>query len=226
MPRMISADIEASLRQRIEAGDWPDRLPNERDLAAEYGVARNTVRIAIDRIAGDGLLTRKVGQGTFLSRGTRDEFTDLLRRLVGVSPIDMMAVRNIIEPRAAALAATNASAADLDGIAAAHDAARAAETMAGFEHWDGALHQRIFAGSRIELLTHLHAILLIVRSQDLWLQIKRRSFTAERRLAYCAEHAAIVAALRQRDAEAAEAAMRVHLDTVARNLFAGNGRAP
>jgi DNA-binding transcriptional MocR family regulator len=40
------------LRRRIEAGEWSDtrRLPNERDLAAEYRVARNTLRSAIDKV--------------------------------------------------------------------------------------------------------------------------------------------------------------------------------
>ena len=52
MPRRVSSDVETSLRQRIEAGEWSEslRLPNERYLASEYGVARNTVRSAMERI--------------------------------------------------------------------------------------------------------------------------------------------------------------------------------
>jgi DNA-binding FadR family transcriptional regulator len=95
--------------------------------------------------------------------------------------------------------------------------------METFEHWDAELHQRIFAGSRNELLNHLHEILRLIRSQDLWLDIKRRSFSPARRLVYCDEHKAIVEALLRRDADVAAAAMRAHLDTVSRNLFAGNG---
>ncbi len=221
MPKLVSADVEASLRQRIAGGEWQadNRLPNERDLAAEYGVARNTVRAAIDRIAAEGGLVREVGRGTFLKQAAPPDLRAIIGKLTGVSPIDMMAVRGILEPRAAALAATNASASELDSIAAAHAAASAAEEMEAFEQWDGAFHQRIFTGSRIELLNYLHDILLLIRNQDLWVQIKRRSFSPARRLAYCAEHAAIVQALMQRDAGAAEAAMRAHLDTVARNLF-------
>jgi DNA-binding FadR family transcriptional regulator len=132
-------------------------------------------------------------------------------------------VRQIFEPRAAALAATNASAGDLGAIAAAYDASVEAVEIETFEHWDAELHQRIFAGSRNELLNHLHEILRLIRSQELWLEIKRRSFSAERRLVYCREHRGIVEALMRRDAEAAAAAMRVHLETVSRNLFAGNG---
>jgi DNA-binding FadR family transcriptional regulator len=225
MPKLIAAEVAQSLRQRIDSGEWSDtgRLPNERVLAGQYKVARNTLRSAIDKVAADGSVTRQVGRGTFLRHDSRDDFLKIVQKLTGVSPIDMMAVRQIFEPRAAALAATNASADDLSEIAAAHGASIDALDMETFEHWDAELHQRIFAGSRNELLNHLHEILRLIRTQDLWLDIKRRSFNSERRLIYCSEHGALVDALIHRNAEAAAAAMRVHLDTVGRNLFAGNG---
>ncbi|MBL7537619.1 GntR family transcriptional regulator, partial [Escherichia coli] len=46
---------------RLEAGT---ALPPERDLAADYGVSRITIRKAIAELAEDGLLTRKQGAGT------------------------------------------------------------------------------------------------------------------------------------------------------------------
>jgi len=227
MPKLVAAEIEHSLRRRIGSGEWSQtrRLPNERELAAEYNVARNTVRSAIDKIAADGSVTREVGRGTFLRHDISLDFSTIIQKLTGVSPIDMMAVRQIFEPRAAALAATNASASDLREIDAAYSASADAVEMATFEHWDAELHQRIFAGSRNELLNHLHEFLRLIRSQDQWLDIKRRSFSPERRQAYCQEHAAIVEALMRRDAEAASTAMRAHLDNVSRNLFGGAGFA-
>ncbi len=227
MPKTVAAELAHSLRQRIDSGEWSatHRLPNERDLAAEYKVARNTVRSAIDKIAADGSVMRQVGRGTFLRQDNRSDFTNIIHNLTGVSPIDMMVVRQILEPRAAALAATNASVRDLNEIAAAHTASADAVEMETFEHWDAELHQRIFAGSRNELLIHLHEILRLIRNQDLWRDIKRRSFSPERRLVYREEHKTIFEALMRRDAEAASIAMRAHLDTVSRNLFAANGSA-
>src|SRR5882762_6911443 len=106
MPKNVAAEVAHSLRQRIESGEWSEtrRLPNERELAAEYSVARNTVRSAIGKIAADGTVTRHVGRGTFLRHDSRDDFLNIIRKISGVSPIDMMAVRQIFEPRAAALA--------------------------------------------------------------------------------------------------------------------------
>src|SRR3984885_13266010 len=125
MPKLVAADVEQSLRHRIESGEWSAtrRLPNERELAAEYNAARNTVRSAIDKIAADGSVTREVGRGTFLRHDSRLDFMNVVQKLTGVSPIDMMAVRQIFEPRVAALAATNASASDLRDIVQAHSAA-------------------------------------------------------------------------------------------------------
>ena len=221
MPKQAAHDVEHSLRRRIERGEWrhTKRLPNERELATEYGVARNTIRAAIGRIVEEGALSRQVGRGTFLVDGANLGAVDLLGRLVGASPMDMMAVRSIFEPRAAALAATQASAGELDAIAAAHAAAVNALDVEGFERWDAELHQRIFAATRNDLLSGLHELFRLIRNQDLWIDIKRRSFTPKRRARYCEEHDEIVAALLRRDAARASRAMLAHLKTVEINLM-------
>ena len=108
---------------------------------------------------------------------------------------------------------------DLNAIAAAHEKAVEAEGFEPFEQCDAAFHELIFIASRNELLAALHAMLRLIRSQEQWLGIKRRSFTPGRRADYCDEHAAIVRALLCRDAEAAEKAMLMHLDSVGRNLL-------
>ena len=124
MPKIVARNIEGSLRDRIAAGEWSSsgRLPAERDLAAEYGVARNTVRRAVEAIANEGTVARQIGRGTFLNGGT-SELATIIQRVTGVSPADLMAVRLIVEPQAAAIAAKNASLSDLQAIADAHQQA-------------------------------------------------------------------------------------------------------
>jgi DNA-binding FadR family transcriptional regulator len=221
MPKHVATEVAHSLRRRIEAGEWSDtrRLPNERDLALEYRVARNTMRRAMDAIAADGTVTRHVGRGTFLKIDDRSEIFAILQSISGTSPVDMMAVRMILEPRAAALAATNASARELQDIATAHAESLKSAEMETFEHWDAELHQKIFVGSRNDLLGHLHDLMRLIRGQAPWLDLKRRSFSEERMQIYCREHAQVVEALLRRNPEEAAAAMRAHLDTVHRNLF-------
>ena len=57
MPKNLAAEVAHSLRQRIDSGEWSDtrRLPNERELAAEYSVARNTLQARLTRLPPTGL---------------------------------------------------------------------------------------------------------------------------------------------------------------------------
>jgi DNA-binding FadR family transcriptional regulator len=220
MPKLIAIDLERSLRRRIASGEWRQtlRLPNERALAEEYGVARNTIRAAVGRIVRDGVLTREVGRGTFLSDMQDHSFHRVIQGLLGASPLDVMAVRMIVEPRAASLAAARGSASELEVIAAAHAGASQAEKCEDFERWDAEFHQRIFAATRNELLHGFHDLLRLIRSQELWVEIKQRSFSPERRSRYCGEHGAILGALLKRNADEASRAMLIHLQSVERNL--------
>ena len=59
----------------------------------------------------------------------------------------------------------------------------------------------------------------ILRNQSPWFEMKKRSFSEERRQTYCAEHEQILDRLLRRDPEGARAAMLAHLQTVARNLL-------
>jgi GntR family transcriptional regulator len=61
------------------------RAPSERQLAAEFGVTRMTVRQAVDALVVEGVLERVRGSGTFVARGRGDcQFTsyteEMLRR--------------------------------------------------------------------------------------------------------------------------------------------------
>lgn len=213
--------LAQAIRARAEGGEWAGstRLPTERDLAQEYGVARNTVRRAFERLEQEGLLTRRVGRGTYLRDAAPEGLAGIVARMEGTSPADMMEVRLLLEPAAAAFAATNASAAELAAIARAHDSAVAATAMPDFEAWDAEFHHLVFACTRNDLLRELHAILRVLRDQPRWFEMKKRSFTEERRQLYCDEHRAIVEALTARLPERASAAMRAHLVTVQRNLL-------
>jgi GntR family transcriptional regulator len=70
----------------IDACAEGDRVPAERELAAEWGVARMTLRRALDELVADGLIVRRQGYGTFVARPrmvhqlSMHSFTDALRR--------------------------------------------------------------------------------------------------------------------------------------------------
>jgi GntR family transcriptional regulator/MocR family aminotransferase len=63
--------IASQLRERIHAGTLPDgtRLPPSRELAAQLGVARNSVVDAYEELLADGLLEGQGRRGTFVRAG-------------------------------------------------------------------------------------------------------------------------------------------------------------
>jgi GntR family transcriptional regulator len=70
--RPLYAQVRDALIERIRTGGWtPGQLiPNEFDLAAEFGVSQGTARKALDALAADGLLVRRQGRGTFVVEHT------------------------------------------------------------------------------------------------------------------------------------------------------------
>ncbi|MCG7320813.1 GntR family transcriptional regulator [Arsenicicoccus bolidensis] len=89
-----SRRLARELRGQITAGDLApgDKLPSERALAAEHGVARNTAREAVRLLADEGLVTAEHGRGVFvrgknrLMRFGQRRYARTLRRETGLSP--------------------------------------------------------------------------------------------------------------------------------------------
>lgn len=66
-PTTKHRSIHAELRGLIDELAVGDALPPERALAAELGVARMTLRRAVDELVRDGRLVRRHGSGTFVA---------------------------------------------------------------------------------------------------------------------------------------------------------------
>ncbi len=67
---------EAILSGRLNAGT---RLPSTRELADELSLARNTVLNAFDQLYAEGYLTRRVGDGTYVSKELPDDLLHVKR---------------------------------------------------------------------------------------------------------------------------------------------------
>lgn len=66
----LYAQIVSEVRRRMNDGALKigDRLPANRELARSLGVNRNTVTTAYAELAADGLISSRVGSGTYISR--------------------------------------------------------------------------------------------------------------------------------------------------------------
>jgi DNA-binding GntR family transcriptional regulator len=97
--RPISATeaVAATLRERIfDGGIEPGaRLP-ELELAADFGVARPTVRAAIQTLTHEGLLTRERNRSAYVPKLGQDDVLDLFSVRI---PLECLIVREVLERR-------------------------------------------------------------------------------------------------------------------------------
>ncbi len=152
------------VNRSISDGSWRagDKLPTERELEKRFGIARNTLRKGMRVLAEQGKIVRHVGRGTFVTRSTMNDAghgavslehdgRDLVRRIHGASPVEIMEIRILIEPPVIELAATRATAGDLTEMMECLGRGEAAETVAEFEQWDGKFHVKILEAARNQL---------------------------------------------------------------------------
>ncbi len=69
-PDYTYVQVANHLAGRIELGEFSTRLPAERALAEEYGVAYQTLRHAMGILRERGLIITRHGRGTFVVSGT------------------------------------------------------------------------------------------------------------------------------------------------------------
>jgi len=62
------ARIAKQLESDISDGIYVDKLPNERELCAKFGVSRNTINQALHQLEDLGLIFRKHGSGTYIRK--------------------------------------------------------------------------------------------------------------------------------------------------------------
>lgn len=67
--------VAAALRRRIETGEWKpsEQISTLEQLEVEFGVARVTVRQAVELLERDGLVMRQQGRGTFVNDTVNDK---------------------------------------------------------------------------------------------------------------------------------------------------------
>lgn len=106
VPAAIVEAVIGDIREgRYRVGD---RLPPERHLAAAAGVSRGSVREALAELARRGIIERRQGSGsTVIGLGEHDDLAGRIRA-AGSDLQNATELRDIVEPRIAALAAYRA----------------------------------------------------------------------------------------------------------------------
>ncbi|WP_207005372.1 FadR/GntR family transcriptional regulator [Trinickia mobilis] len=220
--------LAAYLIEEIASGRMGDgiKLPAERHLSEQFGASRGAVRRVLQNLKDRGLITQSVGSGTYVRPGaarslpasSQMQAEEQELSVQQTSPAELMEARLLIEPLMPKLIAWKATTADFDKMAECIERSEAAQSIEEFEHWDGELHRAFAIATHNSFFMKILDLTNRVREQGEWGRLKSMSLTAERRREYEAQHRAIVAALRDRDADAASHVLAEHLRQVQRNL--------
>lgn len=217
--RSAPDDIADELRVRINGGQLGpgDRLLTERQLAAQLGVSRISLREAIRLLIGQGYLVSKRGNsgGTFVTDLHEPQLA-WLRRIRNDPEwvVDLMQFRKAIESRTASQAATRHSAQDMRDMRAAIKETAEPPSRGLFRQADHRFHLAIARASRS---ARLESAVIQTRG-ELFVPVDSLTYQDQFRQS-AHEHAAIADAIATRNPARAAAAMEDHLESSLRALF-------
>jgi DNA-binding FadR family transcriptional regulator len=214
--------ISAYLRRAIETGAYSegDRLPPERQLALTFDAARSTVRRALDQLEKAGLVSRRLGSGTYVGSSGGPQGADLADR---ISPLQLVEARLAVEPFTTRLAVLHATRRHLDDMEAVLLRAEAStEDKDSFSRWDGEFHLMIAQASGNPLLLTVYRQINQVRIHAQWDAMKEKILTPDVIIGYNRQHRGIFNALNERDAVTAQALITEHLEKARDDLLRAN----
>lgn len=200
-PKRLSDSVYQYLADGISAGRWRtgDKLPSEAELCQELDASRSTVRSAIERLNGLGLVQSFQGKGTFVSNLVPREHAEAVLHINGASRLDVFEFRKIIESESVALAAIRATAEDVAELEKSILAMAGADTLRDIAEHDMHFHQLIarcsgnmiiqgiydvmrptYAEMFMTNVTHMHKF-GVTQHREILLAIQRRNMDAARR---------------------------------------------
>lgn len=194
------------------------RLPPERELARLLALSRGAVRSALQVLEDEGRISRIQGKGTFIGAPPARAVRDIEVLQGRTNPMEVMEARRELEPILARLAALRCTRDDIQAMRRFGLRASEAADAEAREAWDSALHRRLAKASGNAVLLALFDVVDRVRQDPTWRSLRERVRSRDRIALYVEQHERIIAAIADRDAPAAETAMRDHLEHVAASL--------
>jgi DNA-binding FadR family transcriptional regulator len=209
--------LAARLREMILSSGLAEGtpLPPERELVAQSGLSRASVREALRVLETEGLVLTRAGRngGSKVRRPGRESISrsfELFVRSHGVRFEALLEAREAIEPAAARLAAIHRSDDDLTELTRIHRDFEASSSAAAHLHHNLEWHRAVVRASRNELLiTFFNAIADAINA----VAESHSLFSPEVHGEVVRVHARVLAAIAARDPDAAFRRMQGHLGT-------------
>lgn len=214
--RLTDGAIER-LRDLIRSGELPPgaRLPPEQKLAAQLGMSRNSMREAVKALELVRVLDSRPGDGTYVTslapRLLLQGFSSAVDLLQDDTLLDVMQIRQMLEPAATAAAVAHMTGVHLARLAELLDAMRmTADDAEQMVQYDMEFHRVIIDAVGNESLT---SVLDGLSGRTARARVWRGLIEADSAAVTQAEHQAIYDALAAGDSELARAAALMHVNT-------------
>lgn len=222
----ISDAIAESLEQRILEGALKagDRLQPERELAAELGVSRPSLREAIQKLISKGLLHSRQGGGTYVTDSLNSTFYDPWQELLSAHPHareDLLDFRRMLEGQSAEWAAERATDADIERITQTYEAINRdfpEGDRVEQASLDMAFHQAVAEASHNLLIGHLTRTMLRLMEDNIRLNLTELGNVSRAASLLRDQHRALFEAIRDHKPAAARTAAETHIDFVRATL--------
>jgi GntR family transcriptional repressor for pyruvate dehydrogenase complex len=213
-PMAVTDEAIQRIKDMIISGELApgQRLPPEKELGERLGLSRSSLREAVKALEVIRVLDVRRGDGTYVTSLEPHLLLEAMSFVVDLhtdrSVLEILAVRRILEPAAAALAARGIRPDQTTALEHIVNAPGPHLSIEELVQHDLAFHQAIVEATGNEYLSRLMQSMssATVRAR-IWRGITERG-AAERTLA---EHAAILDALTRHDAELAAALMLAHV---------------
>lgn len=220
-PRVSDA-IATKIEQRILEGTLRPghRLASERELAAEYGVSRPSLREAIQKLVAKGLLQTRERGGTHVTDRLNAHFSDPWEEILSGHPNvhrDMLEFRALLESQAAYWAADRCTDVDIELLDRAYETLQGQYESAPLEGCvdaDLGFHQAIAEASHNVLVGHLCASIMKVAHEHISDNLRALHPKPHRWDQLKLQHRDIWLAIREHRPEDAARATRAHIDFV------------
>ena len=216
--KLGSAEIAALLRREISRGLFQlnDRLPPERHLAASHGVARGTIREALNRLSDEGYVEIRPGSGTYVVFAPE---TNVNSAIENATPLELMDARFAIEPHVCRLSVLHGRRADFDKLGElCSRMEECADDPIVFAETDTEFHRLLVQSTRNGLLIWIVNQITSVRSEDEWTRMRQLTLNRPIISQYNSQHRQILDAIRAREPEQAANLMKNHLETARLSL--------
>src|SRR6056297_3723805 len=217
-PQPIGATVQIvvdTLFARIKSEEYPTdtRLPSERTLASELGVARNTVREALDVLENQNVIRRRPGSGSFVtyrSKTPTRAFGDSVAD--ETSPLDHLVVRGILEPEMVRLAVVNMTPRMITELSKTLSEIEGITTdVDGFIALEEQLYMQIAEGTGNPLLASCYRLTIETYRQSFRTKLRRRNLTPRRMQDYQKRYNTLYNAIASRDVASAVEFIKLHL---------------